>query len=113
MADVPTWNWLRAADASYDSRAELRQCQARSGYDAALLVTRLVSALEFGATAVSEDRLLGSPLWFHRSGSEGIFYLLEDGADGNKLTVVWVGGLRGVGFGEACTLAERRIAETK
>jgi len=91
----------------------LRHCRARSGYDAALLVTRLANAQEFGATAVSEDRLVGSRLWFHRSGREGIFYLLDDGADGIKLTVVWVGTLRGIGFGEVCMTAERRIAAAK
>ncbi len=105
------WFWLKAADGSYDTRTELRESRARSRYDAALLVTRLVNAQEFGARGVEEDRVLGSPLWFHRSGEEGIFYLLEDGTDGIDVTIVWAGALRRVGFGEVYGIAERRVTE--
>jgi len=106
-----TWFWLTAVDGSYDSREELRQARARSRYDAGMLVARLTNAQEFGARDVGDDKVLGSRLWFYQSGREGIFYLLEDGADGIEVRIVWVGTLRRIGFGEVCTIAERRIAE--
>jgi hypothetical protein len=70
-----------------------------------------VNAQEFGATAVDEDQVLGSGLWFYRSGSEGIFYLLEDRADGIDVRIVWVGNVHRLGFGEACRIAEGRLTE--
>ena len=102
--------WLRGKDGSYDCQEELRQSRERSRYDAALLVARLMTALNDGRRAVDQDQVLGSELWFHSSGDEGLFYLLGPPAEPD-VTVVWVGTRRRRNFGEIYAVAERRVAE--
>jgi hypothetical protein len=103
------WYWLRAENGAYDARDELRQCNKRSQYDAPLLVNRLTDAIEFGSAGVREDKVIGSPLWFYRSGAEGVFYVVENRSRGANVTIAWVGAVQKVGYGEAFTEAMRRL----
>jgi hypothetical protein len=76
-----------------------------------MLAARLKNALEFGSSAFDEDRMLGSPFFFHKEGREGVFYLIDDQPIGADVTVVWVGDVSVIGIGVAETEAKRRLAE--
>jgi hypothetical protein len=104
------WYWFCADDGTYDSRQELRQCRARSRYNAALLVNRLTDAMEFGSAKVQTDKVIGSPFWFYRSGGEGVFYIIENREKGADVKIAWVGPVRRLGYGEALAEAERRFS---
>ena len=104
------WYWFCGDDGIFDLRNELRRCRTRNRYNAALIVNRLTDALELGAAAVENDKIIGSPFWFFQSGNEGVFYIVESLTIGADVKVVWVGSMRPTSYSEALREAERRLA---